>query len=317
MKQLFIQKKDNINLEDEKYNLLLRAQNNTLLALSKALKVQVGDLEFKLGAELEFYILDKNNKKITIDSHKIIEIFNKLNNKYFDLNIDTIEEEDGFNQFEVQFNTTNDAVSLANNIVRFRKILATMCDVDFSAKPFINDAGSSLHFHISVYYKGINLFSKDNPRDDSEYHYLPLYWSIAGMLDTILPAMRIFAPTENCYYRYLYPKQQKHIHYPTGICWGFNNRTCAIRIPKKPTEDPDNCRIEHRVCSSMSDPFLDLFAILYGMEIGFKNKMECPEPIYGNAFDIFNDNIIPLPKNIETANKLFEEGCFSRLITFL
>ena len=105
MKQLFIKKNDNINLEDEKYNLLLRAQNNTLLALSKALKVQVGDLEFKLGAELEFYILDKNNKKITIDSPKIIEIFNKLNNKYFDLNIDTIEEEDGFNQFEVQFNT--------------------------------------------------------------------------------------------------------------------------------------------------------------------------------------------------------------------
>ena len=208
MKQLFIKKNDNINLEDEKYNLLLRAQNNTLLALSKALKVQVGDLEFKLGAELEFYILDKNNKKITIDSPKIIEIFNKLNNKYFDLNIDTIEEEDGFNQFEVQFNTTNDAVSLANNIVRFRKILATMCDVDFRAKPFINDAGSSLHFHISVYYKGINLFSKDNPRDDSEYHYLPLYWSMAGMLDTILPAMRIFAPTENCYYRYLYPNEE-------------------------------------------------------------------------------------------------------------
>ena len=143
-----------------------------------------------------------------------------------------------------------------------------------------------MHYHISVYYQEANLFAKDNPRDDDEYYYLPLYWCIAGLLELMPKFMKYFAPTENCRERYWLPKRdERYIHYPTKICWGFNNRTCAIRIPRKPSEDPLNCRIEHRVSSSMADPYLSLFAIFCGMQYGVAQELECPEPIYGRAYE--------------------------------
>ena len=131
------------------------------------------------------------------------------------------------------------------------------------------------------------------------------------MLDFMLQSMVIFAPTENCYERYLYPrKMQRYIHFPTGVSWGFNNRTCAIRIPKKPTEDPKNCRIEHRVCSTQADPYLSLFCIISAMTFGVKYQLECPEPVYGNSFDAIHDYIKPFPKSLEKAKLLFDEGEF-------
>ena len=306
-----------LNISGAKTDILKKQSNRTLETLAKVLEINTNDLEFKLGAELEFYI--KDDKKLTLESTKIKDITNQLMVYYKKkLRVESFEEEDGFNQFEVQFIPTNDPCLLARNIIDFRRTMHDLCEVDFRAKPNLNDAGSSLHFHISIYYKGNNLFSKENPRDDNEYHYLPLYWSIAGMLKCMLQAMRVFAPTENCYERYLYPrKHEKNIHYPTCVCWGFNNRTCAIRIPKKPTEDPYNCRIEHRVCSSVSDPFLDLFCIFAGMNYGIANELECPEPTFGNAFDTFHDYLIPLPKSIEDANVLFQHGMFAKLAKIL
>ncbi len=294
---------------------LQKRQEKVLSILAKELDINQHDLYFKLGAELEFYI--KNNQQLSLHSEEIQNIMEILETKYSDLKLESLEEEDGFNQFEVQFKTTQNAVELSKQINTFRSIMQKISNVDFRAKPYVNDAGSSLHFHISIYYNNVNLFSKDNPRDNEEYYYLPLYWSIAGMLKNMLSAMRLFAPTENCYERYLYPKNQKFIHNPTGVCWGFNNRTCAIRIPKKPTEDPDNCRIEYRICSSISDPYLDLIAIFYSMQDGILNKLECPEPIFGNAFDVLHDYLTPLPKSLSEANILFKNGVFYKLKDFL
>ena len=327
-----------IDIKGAKFDLLKKQAQYTLSTLAHTLKVDVKDLHFKISAELEFYFVNSNNtklkQKLTLKSEKIQQIIKTLmlydkkeKNKISNLNnnqqkhngakpinLENFEEEDGDNQFEVQFTPSDNPLEIANNIVNFKKVINDLTSVNFQAKPFSNLPSSSLHFHISVFYKNANLFSKDNPRNDDEYYYLPLYWSIAGMLEQTLPAMKIFAPTENCYERYHYPsKNEKYIHYPTGVCWGFNNRTCAIRIPKKPTEDPYNCRIEHRVCSSMADPFLSLFAILVGMNYGIINQLECPEPVFGNAFDIFNDTIKPLPKTIEEAEQLFQNGMFYKL----
>ena len=315
-------------------DLLLKQQHNVLSSLADVLEISKGDLTFSFGAELEFYIRnnvssnvgmtgsdytdddierDKQLPELSMEDDKIKNIIHKLNEKYSQLGIESFEKEDGFNQFEVQFQQTNDALLICRQICDFRNVMTELCNVDFRAKPDLNDAGSSLHFHISIYYKDVNLFAKDHPRDDDEYHYLPLYWSIAGMLKTMLSSMLFFAPTENCYERYLYPKNQLHIHYPTGVCWGFNNRTCAIRIPQKPTEDPYNCRIEHRVSSSMCNPYFALYAILTGMKYGIEKQLDCEEPTFGNAFDVFHDYITPLPKSFKEAKLLFDKGIFSKI----
>ncbi len=278
-----------------------------LSAIAKAIDVDIKDLSVKVSAELEFYIVKKDNKplqeRLNLNSETIKNLNNMLltyddkikqqenedsseNIKEKQIRIDNLEEEDGYNQFEVQFKPTKEPSELVKNIINFKNLISKITEVNFMAKPYETEPTSSLHFHISVYYKDANLFSKDNPTNNNEYHYLPLYWCIAGLLETMPKYIKYFAPTKNCIERYALPKEnQRYIHYPTRICWGFNNRTCAIRIPRKPNEDPANCRIEHRVSSSAADPFLALFAIFEGMKYGVEKELEAPEPVYVSAFD--------------------------------
>ena len=303
-----------LNKKGAKIDMLNKQTQALLNALAKQLDIDARDLKIKVSAELEFYIVSTKHAplktKLTCQSQHIQELVRllkvndeqytnetiniqlakdknqKLTNK---IRLESFEEEDGFNQFEVQFIPTENPLELAENINNFKEIMPKLlenCTIDFRARPFENEPTSSLHFHISIYYKDANLFAKENPYEDDEYHYLPLYWCIAGILELTPKCMKFFAPTENCKTRYYMPKKnQKWIHYPTRLCWGFNNRTCAIRIPKKPNEDPLNCRIEHRVSSSMADPFLALFAIFAGMQYGVAKELDAPEPVYERAYE--------------------------------
>ena len=296
-----------LNTKQAKIDMLNNQTDALLTTLEKVLEIDKDDLELKIGAELEFYIVDKNGEKLSekFDCKSqfiknIVSLLMLYDNKFDDekkdkngkLRIESFEEEDGYNQFEVQFLPTNNPLQIAENINNFKEAIKKFVDVDFRAKPYKDEPSSSLHFHISVYYNGNNLFAKENPYDDDEYHYLPLYWSIAGMLELMPKFIKVFAPTDNCKTRYYLPKRdEKFIHYPTHICWGFNNRTCAIRIPKKPMEDPLNCRIEHRISSSMADPYLVLFAIFCGMQYGIAQELECPEPVFGRAYEDENAGI--------------------------
>ena len=296
-----------LNAKGAKTDMLINQTKAFLSTLAKVLNVNVDDLSIKVSAELEFYITDTDGQllpnRLTLESSEIQNIIKTLSiydNKIKEdriaaedemngtrkIRMESFEEEDGYNQFEVQFQPTNNPVELAENIINFKTLMKKLTTIDFRAKPYETEPTSSLHFHISVYYKDANLFAKESPRDDDEYHYLPLYWCIAGLLALMPKFMKYFAPTENCQERYCMPKRgERYIHYPTRICWGFNNRTCAIRIPRKPSEDPLNCRIEHRVSSSMADPYLALFAIMCGMQYGVAQELEAPEPIYTRAFE--------------------------------
>ena len=294
---------------------MLRNQTVAFLrTLAKHLETDVKKLSVKVSAELEFYILDQEHKPLKerlncnseqlqklvklIKAHdekykneklNIVRAKNKSQKLTHKIRMESLEEEDGFNQFEIQFIPTKNPLELAENINNFKSFVATHIKeyiLDFRARPFEYEPTSSLHFHVSVYHNEANLFAKANPYDDNEYHYLPLYWCIAGLLALTPRFIKLFAPTDNCKTRYYMPrKNEKWIHYPTRICWGFNNRTCAIRIPKKPNEDPLNCRIEHRISSSAADPFLALFAIFAGMQYGVAKELDAPEPVFGRAYE--------------------------------
>ena len=78
------------------------------------------------------------------------------------------------------------------------------------------------------------------------YYYLPLYWCIAGLLELMSKFMKFLIQLKIVEKVIDYKKrEERYIQYPTKILLGFNNRTCAIRIPRKPSEDHLNFRIEH------------------------------------------------------------------------
>ncbi|WP_425364155.1 hypothetical protein [Candidatus Tisiphia endosymbiont of Hybos culiciformis] len=112
------------------------------------------------------------------------------------------------------------------------------------------------------------------------------------MLDSFL----IFMPNEDDYLRL-----DKNFMAPTNVSFGNNNRTVAVRIP-----DSSPRRVEHRIASPLTDPYLAIFTILNSILLGleFPDKINNINKIYGNAFDQ-QYNLVPLPKSLAEALELF------------
>lgn len=253
------------------------------------------------GVEIEFYI--KKEYEILINSKEFIDLKNDIQIICKDLNLPFLdfEKEDGFNQFELKLKPLNSPLILGKKIQELKTKLAVMYDIIFSAKPNINQPGSAIHLHMSMYdHRGINIFYQDN--EIFEY-------CIAGLLEYMNESMFIFAPTENCYLRLRLPLQnQNHKHYPTNVSWGFNNRTCAIRIPS--VGFGLDKRIEHRVISPEADMEIVLLFIIISLKYGLINKFKLMEPIYGDAFSMHYDYLKPFPINLIQAEELFITGKF-------
>ncbi|MBN8828837.1 MAG: hypothetical protein J0H68_09035 [Sphingobacteriia bacterium] len=202
------------------------------------------------GAELEFYSL------------KPLELENlNLFLRSFDKNIKVVKE-DGENQFEIIFPPFNDALNLANLI---DKVKNNLTDITFSAKPFINQPSSGLHFNFSFPNKD---FFENN------FKYI-----IQGLIKYLKESLVYFCPSDNDYTRFT---NKADLHSPKNISWGFNNRSTAIRVPP-PNENCDVKRIEHRISSPNANPYLAISVILYAAKFGIDEQLLPPEPTYGIA----------------------------------
>ena len=160
-------------------------------------------------------------------------------------------------------------------------------NVDFSAKPYENDYGSSIHVHL-------NFLNERNEQVFDNRDFLSLIAS--GLCFYMNESFLAFAPTENCYKRY-----DAKFMAPTKICWGNNNRTVAIRTPEIGSK-----RLEHRVASSNADLYLLFYYILRSVELTLESQNNIPiiDKIYGNAFDA-QYNLPLLPKDIKAAAAIF------------
>ena len=159
----------------------------------------------------------------------------------------------------------------------------------FMAKPFINISGSGTHIHTSLYDKsGVNVFSSNK-----DY----LHFAIGGLQASAHDAMLICAPHANSYRRF-----QSGSYVPLNAAWGFNNRTVALRIP---TSDENSRRIEHRVAGADANPYLVTAAVLAGILDGIENKLNCDEPIAGNAYEKTEADF---PTDWPSSIKLFEQS---------
>ena len=101
--------------------------------------------------------------------------------------------------------------------------------------------------------------------------------AVAGLQRTSTDCMLMFAPHANSYRRFVL-----NAFVPLNDCWGFNNRTVAMRIPHS---DPANIRIEHRIAGADANPYLVTAAVLAGMLDGLENGGDPGPAIVGNAYE--------------------------------
>jgi glutamine synthetase len=143
----------------------------------------------------------------------------------------------------------------------------------FMAKPFSEEAGNGMHAHLSIIdKKGDNLFKLDSNHQPQGI----FADAIAGLLKTTPDFLSFYASHSNSYRRLVHNAD----HAPTTLSWGHENRTALIRIPES---SPSATRLEFRLPSADSNPYLVFASILSSVLSGIQNKYPLCKETIGNA----------------------------------
>ncbi|MBI29083.1 MAG: Gamma-glutamylputrescine synthetase PuuA [Alphaproteobacteria bacterium MarineAlpha5_Bin11] len=301
--------------DDHRYSSLVDPRN----ILAKVMETfQEINLFPKIAFELEFYLFDKRKSiyerpkvatspkskrrsegtqvygmKELDDYYDFLEDVNKFCEKQ-NIPATTASSEFAPGQYEINLRHTDDPLKAADDSAFLRRLIKETAELhgyeaSFLSKPFLDQSGSGMHIHISLFdEKGNNVFA-----DESKV----LKYSIGGLQEIMYDSFAIFAPNLNAYRRYL-PNQ----FVPVNNTWGPNNRSVALRIP---TGDKNSTRIEHRVSGAESNSYLVLSSILSGIHYGITNKLSPNEPRTDNACVNPDEN---MPKNLNHSLKLLKNS---------
>ena len=250
---------------------------------------------FDVGPECEFFLFhtDDNGLPTTLSHEKA---------GYFDLGPDDLGEnirrdmvltlEDmGFEieashhevapaQHEIDFKY-DEALKTADNIQTFKMTVKTIAKrhglyATFMPKPKFGISGSGMHINMSLATKeGKNIFADENGKiglSDDAYHF------IAGIMKHARGMSAITNPLVNSYKR-LVPGYEA----PVYIAWSAKNRSPLIRIP---ASRGNGTRVELRNPDPTANPYLVLALCLAAGLDGIKNKIEVPESVDCNIYEM-------------------------------
>lgn len=210
-----------------------------------------------------------------------------------------IDHEDANGQFEINF-TYSDALTTADDFT-FVKMAATevafangaICT--FMPKPFADRSGSGMHMHLSVSDGKTNLFEDKKDARGLELSKLA-YHFLAGILSHAKAIAAIACPTVNSYKRLISSGSRSGATWaPVFICYGDNNRSAMVRVPKG--------RLELRIPDAGCNPYLLTAAVIGAGLDGVRKQMGPGEPINENLYTLTADavkgrGISVLPRNL-------------------
>ena len=250
---------------------------------------------FDVGPECEFFLFhtDDNGLPTTLSHEKA---------GYFDLEPNDLGEnirrdmvltlEDmGFEieashhevapaQHEIDFKY-DEALKTADNIQTFKMTVKTIAKrhglyATFMPKPKFGISGSGMHINMSLATEeGKNIFADENGKiglSDDAYHF------IAGIMKHARGMSAITNPLVNSYKR-LVPGYEA----PVYIAWSAKNRSPLIRIP---ASRGNGTRVELRNPDPTANPYLVLALCLAAGLDGIKNKIEVPESVDCNIYEM-------------------------------
>jgi glutamine synthetase len=153
-------------------------------------------------------------------------------------------------------------------------------DATFLAKPWTDQAGNGLHVHQSLWVGEKNVMYDDHDLSKIGRHYL------AGQLAYMRELSLLGSSNPNAYHR------RAGISFaPSGICWGIDNRTVAVRVI---VGSEYSTRIEQRDASADCNIYL-AFAAQFGSGLdGIHRELPLAEPAQGNAHLRTGDEQLPM-----------------------
>jgi len=272
-----------------------------------------------VAPEMEFYLIRQNNnpheplrpptgragrsevgrQSFSIDAVNDFDpFFQELSTfcQQAQLNVETLIHEVGACQMEINF-THGNALELADQVFLFKRAVRETAYrhnifATFMAKPMEGEPGSAMHIHQSIVSTadGQNIFSAaDGSATPLFFHH------IAGMQKYLPMVMPMLAPYVNSYRRL-----SRHAAAPINVRWGYDNRTCGIRIPPS---GPNARRLENRVPGVDVNPYLAMAATLACGYLGMVQGLIPSEPMSDSAYDLDFE----LPRSLEDAVALMQD----------
>lgn len=140
----------------------------------------------------------------------------------------------------------------ARNIARKHGMKAT-----FAAKPWPDQIGSGAHCHLSIWDTSTSenlFFDPGKPYGLSD---LGRNW-VGGILEHLPALAALTCPTVNSYRRL-----QPHAWSSSYVCWGFDNREAAVRVPSSfRGRERATTNIELKTVDSTCNPYLAIGGII-------------------------------------------------------
>jgi glutamine synthetase len=191
-------------------------------------------------------------------------------------------------EIDIRFDTL---LRIADKVMNYKYIVKNVAwaankTVTFMPKPIFQDNGSGMHTHQSLWKDGEPLFF-----DEAGFAQLSdlARWYIGGILEHAPALLAWAAPTTNSYRR-LVPGYEA----PVNLVYSNRNRSAAIRIPVSGTS-PQAKRIEFRCPDPSANPYLAFAAMLMAGLDGVRNKIEPPDPVDKNIYDLPPEELADLP----------------------
>lgn len=302
--------------------------DGTPMAVSprQILKSQLARLEelgfLPVGAtELEFALYNTNYREAMADDYRNLEPASGYNIDYSLFGTGQVEEylnrlclemdaaglytesakgECNFGQLEVGFRYT-DILATCDNHVVYKLGAKQIADqqgrsVTFMAKPNERE-GSSCHIHMSL--SDLSERPVFGAGTGTEMSQTMMHF-VAGVVATQYDFTYLYAPNINSYKRF-----SDGSFAPTAVGWGWDNRTCAVRI----VGHGSGLRFEQRVPGADANPYLACAALIAAGVHGLENKLELPEALAGNAYAQDVQNI---PRRLHDAVSAFESSQVAR-----
>ncbi|GGT45303.1 glutamine synthetase family protein [Streptomyces purpureus] len=151
--------------------------------------------------------------------------------------------------------------------------------------------GNSCHIHLSLQDgTGRNVMAGDGPGGMSPVmrHFL------AGQLAALRDFSLLYAPNINSYKRF-----QPGSFAPTAVAWGYDNRTCSLRV----VGHGRSMRFENRLPGGDVNPHLAVAGLIAAGLHGIEQQLELPDACEGNAY---TGDYAHVPTTLREAAELWE-----------
>ncbi|MGW0843123.1 glutamine synthetase family protein [Streptomyces sp. NPDC002787] len=151
--------------------------------------------------------------------------------------------------------------------------------------------GNSCHIHLSLAdADGVNVMPDGHEMSQVMRHFL------AGQLAALRDFSLLYAPNINSYKRF-----QPGSFAPTAVAWGYDNRTCALRV----VGHGRSMRFENRLPGGDVNPHLAVAGLVAAGLYGIEQKLELPEVCAGNAYAAEYAHV---PTTLREAAELWENS---------